>query len=80
MVSLTGVEGKNFGCHECDAVSFKGQGRHSTICSAQAQDTLPVSCQSRQVSLFKACSMNIRHSYLISSLPTVSAEDKENDM
>lgn len=35
---------------------------------------------SKLTSLFKACNINIRHSYLISSLPMVSAEDEENDI
>lgn len=32
------------------------------------------------MSLFKACNINIRCSYVVYSLPMVSAEDKENDI
>lgn len=64
----------------CGVCQGLGQTQHNLHCPGSGVAPLPVSCQSWQVSLFKACYMSTRHTYLISSLPTVSAEDKEDDV
>lgn len=57
-----------------------GKAQHGLRWSGSWMAPLPLSCQSWQAILFKACNINIILSYVVYSLPAVSAEDKEKDI